>query len=117
MNAPFPPAHTRDQQRGCRKANPVPSNTSPYSESLRAASPLYGRLAKGRIRLDQDVPELKVSQNDSHQPPSMSPITASHTLNQPVLDTLLKDMLLTLHNSLQAKFSSIRIYCQGPLTG
>lgn len=62
------------------------------------------------MRLDHDVPDPKVSLNEPHQAAniqSLSPIAAFPTSNQPVLDTLLKDMLISLNTTSQAEFSNI----------
>lgn len=82
--------------------------------ALRSSSPHHSppcsSPAKARMRLDTADADTGVS----HEKPSamvhtelQSPIASIPASNQPVLDTQLKEMLLSLHHSLHDEFTNI----------
>lgn len=82
--------------------------------SLRSASPLHSppcsSPAKVRMKLDSAAADTGVSPEISpaiEHTELQSPIARFLTSNQPVLDTQLKEMLLSLHRSLHADFTNI----------
>lgn len=95
----------------------LPQNTSVNSATGSGPSSSQSSPAKAWMRLDTEDTASEVRPalvNLLRQAPAPSPIAAFPTANQLVIDTMLKEMLVSLHSSLHndisAMFSALRSY-------
>lgn len=119
--------HRRDSQDGAGgytaapRGGPSPPYTQttvaggehsqPHLTGINSASTPSAVPSKSKLRLTQDT-EQDTELSHASQPPLMcqplnSSIAEYPTLNQPIMDTTLKDMLLTLQNSIHSEITKL----------
>lgn len=96
---------TKHEDKTHKKDTSPQHSDSPDSLQSYPSSPPSGSLAKAKFRLDgagcsPTMSPITDTGDDTRELPES--ITSFRTMNQPVMDTVLKDMLVSLRSTLQA---------------